>query len=140
MTDTTHDHTGFEIPADLEDPAGRPIDHKLLGELMGAALDGCTTCQDPLLSILVEDPTTTARLVELACIATHAALGGLPPSMTDPAVPGTSSQEFRRLAATGVDGANDRMFKVCEQMTSTERRAAANTALDTLAGLLASGM
>lgn len=136
----THAHEGFEIPADTADPLGRPVDHTLLGELVGCAMDGCTTCQDPLLTLLVEDAATTARLVELACIATHSAFGGLPASMTDDGVPGPSSAEFRRLARAGLDGANDAMFATCERMPPTERRSAANTALDTLVGLISAGV
>jgi len=136
----THAHDGFEIPLDMPDPDGRPVDHGMLGRLVGAAFDGCTTCQDPLLTLLVEDPATTARVVELACISTHAMLGGLPASMTDPDAHGSSSSpEFRRLAHAGLDGENAAMWRECEAMTPTERRAAVNTALDTLVGQLALG-
>ena len=135
----THAHEGFEIPDDFQDPGGRAVDHAMLGSLLGAAMDGCTSCQDPLLTLLVEDPDTTARLVELSCVATHGMLGGLPSSMTDPTVPGPSSPEFRRLAAAGLDGANDAMWQACKDMSPTERRAAANTALDQLVGIMASG-
>lgn len=135
-----HLHEGFEIPDDFADPGGRPVDHRLLGEVMGAAFDGCTTCQDPLLTLMVEDPATSARTVELACVAIHGQLGGLPPSMTDEDAPGsTSSPEFRRLARAGLDGANDAMFRECERMTAAERRSAVNTAMDTIVGLMAVG-
>ncbi|MEU3756399.1 hypothetical protein AB0H17_27170 [Streptomyces olivoreticuli] len=137
--ESAHRHEGFEIPDDFVHPGGRRIDNRLLGDLTGAAFDGCASCQDPLLTLLVEDATTTARLVELACISTHAMLGGLPASMTDDDAPGQSSPEFRRLARTGLDGATGAMFQECERMTPTERRAAANTALDTLIGQMAIG-
>ncbi|MDJ0375490.1 hypothetical protein QMK19_39370 [Streptomyces sp. H10-C2] len=136
---SAHAHEGFDIPDDFEHPGGRHIDNKLLGNLSGAAFDGCTSCQDPLLTLMVEDPTTTAGLVELACVGVHNMLGGLPASMTDDAVPGQSSPEFRRLARAGLDGSNDAMFHECEQMTQSQRRAAANTALDTLVGQLSMG-
>lgn len=136
---SAHAHEGFEIPDDFQDPGGRPVDHKMLGELIGAAYDGCTSCQDLLLTLLVEDPTTTARLVELACVSAHGMFGGLPASMTEEGVPGTSSPEFRRMARAGLDGENAAMFQVCEQMSPTERRAAANTALDTVIGQIAMG-
>lgn len=135
-----HAHEGFEIPDDFEHPGGRRVDNKLLGELTGAAFDGCTSCQDPLLTLMTEkDPTTTARLVELACVGVHGALGGLPASMTDDDVPGQSSLEFRRLARAGLDDANDAMFEECERMSPAERRAAVNTALDTLIGQISMG-
>ncbi|MFE9413901.1 hypothetical protein ACFYN0_34725 [Streptomyces sp. NPDC006704] len=136
---SAHAHQGFEIPDDFQDLGGRPVDHAMLGELIGAAYDGCTSCQDPLLTLLVEDPTTTARLVELACVSTHAMLGGLPASMTHEGVPGPSNAEFRRMARAGLNGENAAMFRACEQMSPTERRAAANTALDTVVGQLAMG-
>lgn len=136
---TEHSHEGFEIPEGFEHPGGRPVDNKLLGDLVGAAYDGCTTCQDPLLTLLVEDPTTTARLVELTCVAVHQAFGGLPAGMTDADAPGQSTPEFRRLARAGMDGANESMFQECEQMDAEQRRAAANTALDTLVGQIALG-
>lgn len=133
-----HQHPGFEIPD--SDPLGRPVDGQLLGQFMGAGFAGCTSCQDALLTLMVEDPATTARLVELACVSTNAMLGGLPANMTDDGVPGFASPEFRRLARAGLDGANDAMFHECEQLTPVERRAAANTAADTLIGHLSMGM
>lgn len=134
-----HDHGGFEVPADYTDPAGRPVDHALLGQFVGAAFDGCTSCQDALLTLLTEDAPTTARLVELACVVTHAALGGLPANMTTPGVPGLCSPEFRTLAAAGVDGNNAAMFAACERMTAGQRREAANSAADIVVGHLATG-
>lgn len=134
-----HQHADFEIPDTAADPAGRPVDHDLLGRLVGAAFDGCTSCQDAHLTLAVEDAATTARLVELACVATQAAFGGLPASMTNDTAPGPSSPEFRRLARAGLDGANDAMWTACAAMNPTQRRAAANTALDTLIGHLSVG-
>jgi hypothetical protein len=131
MTGHTHD----EFPVDLPDSLGRPVDGRLLGQFISAAFDGCTSCQDALLTLLVEDAATTARLVELACVATQGILGGLPASMTDEGE-GLSSPEFCRLARAGVDGGNDVMWRACGRMTIVERRAAANTAADTLVGIL----
>lgn len=131
-----HVHDGFDI-ADFTDPDGRPVDHKLLGDLVAAAYDGCTTCQDPLLTFMVEDPATSARTVELACVAIQGMFGGLPQSMTDEHAPGsTSSPEFRQLARAALDGENDAMFRECERMTPVQRRAAVNTAMDTLIGTM----
>lgn len=129
-----HDHAGFEIT--FGDPLGRPVDRALLGRFVGAAFDSCVSCQDAQLTLMIEDPATTARLVELACVATDSLLGGLPAGMTDEHAPGLAAPEFRRLARAGLDGANDAMFTACADMTSTERRAAANTAADILIGQL----
>jgi hypothetical protein len=134
MTSPDHAHAGFEHGPDRY---GRPVDGELLGQFTGAAFDGCTTCQDALLTRIVDDPPTCARLVELACVATHGAFGGLPASMTDEtSTDGVTSPEFRRLAHAGLDGANDAVFALCAQMTVAERRAAANTAADLLVGHL----
>lgn len=137
---TSHQHDDLAPPAGFHDPAGRPVDHHLLGQLMGAAFDGCVTCQDPLLTLLCEDSVSTARLVELACVATQMMFGGLPPNMVDESVPGMPSREFRRLASLGADSddeAHTAMFDACTAMTTTERRSAANTAVDLLVGHLA---
>lgn len=131
-----HRHDDFEIPAGFADPAGRTIDHGLLGQYVSAAFDRCTSCQDAMLTLMTEDSVTTARLVELACIAVHEELGGLPASLTDEDASGLSSTEFRQLAGSGIDGANEAMFARCEQMTPTQRRAAANTATDLLIGAI----
>lgn len=134
MTAVDHRHEGFEIPDG--DPLGRPVDHQLLSQFVGAASDGCTSCQDALLTLMTEDAATTARLVEIACVATQSALGGLPGSMTDPFAIGPEAPEFRRIARAGLDGANTALFTACEQLTPPERRAAANTAADILIGHL----
>jgi hypothetical protein len=134
-----HQHAGFELPAGYVDPEARPVDHELLGRLVGAAFDGCGPCQDALLDRMAQDPVTTARLVELACVATQGALGGLPASLTHDDVPGLAGPEFRRLARAGLDGANAELFRACEQLTAAERRAAADSAADLLVGLLATG-
>ncbi len=135
-----HAHEGFEIPDDYRDPAGRPVDHKMLGALVGAAMDSCLSCQDVLTTLLVEDSATTARLVELTCIAVDDASGGLPRSMTEGGGPGFAAPEFRRLATLGVDGGNAEMFEECGRMDVAERRSAVNTALDFLVARLTGAM
>lgn len=132
-----HQHTGFESP--VGDPLGRPIDQELLDRFVAAAFDGCTACQDALLARMVTDAVTTARLVELACVAIQQALGGLPASLTDELIAGEVSPQFRRLARAGLDGRNDAMFRICERMTPQQRRAAADSAADLLIGILAGG-
>lgn len=134
---TGHRHAGFETPPGYTDPQGRGVNTALLGQLLGAAVDGCTTCQAVLLTLLVEDAASTARLIELACVATHSLLGGLPASLTDPAADGPTSPEFRELAAAGLNEQNTALFDRCAQMSTTQRHAAATTAADILTGLLA---
>jgi hypothetical protein len=134
-----HQHAGFTPPPGYADPAARQVDHELLGRLVGAAFDSCPSCQDAHLTLCVEDPAATARLVELACVGVQQALGGLPGNLISPARPGLASLEFRKLARAGLDGSNDELFRACERLTIAERRAAANTALDLLTGLLAGG-
>jgi hypothetical protein len=137
----THDHsTGFDH--DTNDFGGLPVNGGLLADLIGAALDGCTTCQDPLLTLLAEDPVTTARMVSVACIAVAEVTGGgLPSSLLNPDTPGFASQEFRKIANAGVNQDTEdltaaKMLGVIVPMTPTERRAAANSALDLIAGSL----
>lgn len=122
-----HHHSGFEIPPD---PAGRPIDHELLGKFVGAAFDRCTSCQNALLTVVVEDPAAIARLVGWTCVSTHAAFGGLPVYLIDDGVPGPATPEFRQLARLA--GAATAMISACEQMTSYQRRCAVHTAIDIL--------
>jgi hypothetical protein len=130
---TDHGHAPLDPLAD--DPLGRVYDHEILGQFLGAALEGCAPCQDDLLRRIADDAPTCARLVELACVATAGVFGGLPPTMyDDAAVGGLSSPEFRQLARTGLDGGNDAMFATCAAMSSEQRLAAANTAADTLIG------
>jgi hypothetical protein len=130
-----HEHD-FGLPDGYADPLGRPVDAALLGRFIGAAFDGCTTCQDAELTLVVSDPATCARLVELACGMVAETFGGLPANMLDADAPGVSSPEFRELARAGLDGADDAMFTACAAMRPTARRKAANTAADTIVGML----
>lgn len=136
MKPADHAHADFALTDDETDPLGRPVDATLLDQYVAAAYDSCTSCQDALLTLLVDDAVTTARLVELACIAVHNALDGLPASMTDENAPGLASREFRLLARAGLDGANTTMFDQCAHMSTPQRRDAANTATDLLIGHL----
>lgn len=129
----THNHPG--LPAamlphfDGPDPNGA-----LFRAVIGAALESCTSCQDATLTLLVEDPATCARLVQLACGMLAEFEGGLPADQTDPDVSSFASVAFRRLARATQDTTAQAVFRECEQMTPRERRDAANTALDTLVG------
>jgi hypothetical protein len=135
-----HEHGGFDIPLAYIDPAGRAVDHRLLGDFVGASVAGCRSCRDALLTFVAEDSPTTARLVELACISTRELLGGLPTTMTSEDAGGPVGREFRRLAGAGVDGANSAMFAACASMTSEQRRAAADTASGILVSQLRMGL
>ncbi|MFI1583661.1 hypothetical protein [Embleya sp. NPDC020630] len=55
-------------------------------------------------------------------------------AMTDDDAPGLSHPAFRRASGAGLDGANDVLFTTVGAMSSGDRRGAANTAIDTLAG------
>lgn len=131
-----HDHYWREFAPPGPDPLGRPVDGTLLGQFIAAAMDSCATCQESLIALLAEDAATTARLVELACLAMHSALGGLPPSAYDPEAPGMASVEFRELARLGMDGQNDRLVARCREQAGTQRRSAIDTASNILVGLL----
>ncbi|MFD7735305.1 hypothetical protein ACFV6F_33595 [Kitasatospora phosalacinea] len=133
-----HDHRGWNLEA-MPQPGGWQPDSRLFEEVTGAAFAACLSCQDMALTLLVEDAVTTARLVELACGAIIELVGDMPPELTDPAAPGHASPEFRRLARAGLGASTDGMYRECELMTTAERRAAANTALDTLVGYRAAG-
>ncbi|GAA2997344.1 hypothetical protein GCM10020229_10360 [Kitasatospora albolonga] len=128
-----HRHPGIVVN-DGPHPDGWNTDAALLETVTGAALARCTSCQDVTLTLLVEDPVTCARLVELACEAIIERQGSLPRNQTDPDAPGFASLAFRRLARAGQGATTRGMYQECEQMTGEERRAAANTALDTLVG------
>ncbi|MFE7193952.1 hypothetical protein [Kitasatospora sp. NPDC057541] len=131
-----HDHCGWGLEA-IPQPGGRQADSRLFAEVTGAAFEGCVSCQDMALTLLVEDAVTTARLVELACGAIIELVGNIPAALTDLEAPGVASPEFRRLTRAGLGATTDGMYRECELMTTAERRSAANTALDTLVGYAA---
>lgn len=131
---THHSHEGFPVAPETT-PVG-PLDAELLSKFIAAGFDGCMMCQERLLSHLANDPATTGRLVELACVAVSGELGGLPASLTVPDAPGPASAEFRRLAAAGLDGEREAMFTAAETLTPAERASAVATAADLLVGLL----
>lgn len=109
-----HHHGRLEIPA-YPDPAGRPVDHELLGQFVGAAFEGCASCQEALLMLMVEDPATTARLVQWTCVSTQAAFGGLAEYLIRDGVPGPARPEFRQLARAGVEGDTISMVTACSR-------------------------
>ena len=129
----THAHRGWSLDA-VPQPGGWQADSKLFEDVTGAAFERCASCQDAALTLLVEDAVTTARLVELACGVIIEVEGDVPASQVDPDAPGEASPEFRRLVRAALGETTDGMYQECAQMTPTERRAAANTALDTLVG------
>lgn len=106
-----HTHRGFEIgeaTVDASDDA-EPVNYVLLGEFMGAAFDRCTSCQDALTTLIAADPSTTARLVELACVTLQDRFGTLPANMSEDGPPGAAAPEFRRLVRAALDGENPAM-------------------------------
>ncbi|MET7844484.1 hypothetical protein ABZT45_39135 [Streptomyces sp. NPDC005356] len=129
----SHAHRGWSLD-DLPQPGGWQADRKLFEDVTGAAFEGCASCQDAALTLLVEDAVTTARLVELACGAIITVEGDLSASQVDPDAPGGASPEFWHLARAGLGQATDGMYRESAQLTPTERRAAANTALEALVG------
>lgn len=133
-----HMHAGF--PGDGHDPYGRGVDTALLGHLVGAAFDACTPCQTDLMAAAADHAPTAARLVELACSATHQTLGGLPDNLTDPdRLDAVASVSFRQLASAGLDGYNERLYDLAADMDLSDRAAAIRTALDVLVGVLTIG-
>jgi hypothetical protein len=135
-----HRHVEIDIPADYVDPAGRPVDHCLLGQFVSAVFDGCGSCGEALLVLLSEDLVTTARLVELACISTRDVIGGLPDNLTDTRAPSAIAADFRALAHTGLDGGNVAMFEQCARMNLPQRCAAAASAAALLISQLSLGL
>lgn len=127
-----HHHSAFMVPADYADLADRAVDHELLGRFVSAAVDSCTRCQDALMTLMIDDPATTACLVELTCVSTQDLLGGLPTFLIQDHAPGPTSPEFRQLARTRLSGATTTLLSACEHMTSDQRRYAAHTAVSLL--------
>jgi hypothetical protein len=73
-----HEHVAFEVSALPVGPSGLRVDGELLGRFIGAGFHGCAGCRNALLPMLADDPATTVRLVEPACVAIHHAFAGLP--------------------------------------------------------------
>lgn len=49
-------HDVVRIPAAYVDPAGWPVEHRLLGGFLGAVLEGCDPCAEALFALLAETP------------------------------------------------------------------------------------
>lgn len=131
-----HDH---RPPPDLRagpDPLGRPVDDDLVDQLLGAMIDACSDCQRDGLDRAQDDPLTTARIVELACIAVDQTFGGLPRTLTDATAPGPAHPAFRAMARAGADHGPQALVAEAHHHPEPDRRGALATALDLLAGLL----
>lgn len=129
VSDIEHDHTEGLHDAPMTDPRGQTIDQGLIVRFMGACIDGCDLCQAALLAQFETDATATARVVELACIATQHMFDGLPENMTDPDCDTTAVPvAFRRITAAGLDGNTVRMYQLAESLTGEERREAVEAA------------
>ena len=57
-----HAHRGWPLD-EVPQPGSWRADSKLFEDVTGAAFEGCASCQDAALTLLVEDAVTTARLV-----------------------------------------------------------------------------
>ncbi|MGY4969553.1 hypothetical protein ACWGCC_10025 [Streptomyces nigrescens] len=132
----THQHEPVELPGGSTDTDGRPVDQQLLGELLAAAIKGCSGCVDRLLGQVAADSVCVARLVELSRLTVlRVYRGELPSFMTDDDDrSGPGSAELRRLVRAVT--AAEPLFEECEQLTVAERRSAASTALELLVGHL----
>ncbi|NGO67080.1 hypothetical protein [Streptomyces boncukensis] len=131
-----HHHEPVEFPGGSTNADGQVVDGRLLGELMGAALNDCAECVDQLLSEVARDSACLSRLVEVSRLtALRVYQGELPPFMTDDDDrSGPGSMEFRRLVRAV--NAAEPLVEEYGRMTHAERRRAADTALDLLVGHL----
>lgn len=102
-----HHHDLVRIPDAHVDPAGRPVNHQLLAQFLGAVLKGCDTCAEATLALLAADSVTVARLVELACVSTRGYFGGLPDTITN--------NRHAQRAGGGVPGARALRARRCGQ-------------------------
>lgn len=133
---TAHDH---RPPPDLRvgpDPLGRPVNEDLIDQLLGALIDACPDCQRHALDQAQADPATTARIVELACVAVDRTFGGLPRNLTDDSALGLAHPAFRAMARAGIDHGPHALVAEAHHHPEPDRRGALTTALDLLAGLL----
>lgn len=136
MHTNLNDHSHMQFQLDVpQDSRALPIDYRLLSRLINAAFDMCQACQDDLVRHISLDGPTTARLVELACVAVNEVWGGLPPDFTKDDTESMASPEFRKLARVGSNGHNDAMYAECGKMTPAERK----TAIESSAAILAGG-
>ena len=129
-----HGHEGFEVaPGKL---SGWGVDAVLLGQLVGAAVELCFSCQEALLTLVGEDAATTAQLVELACVAVNETLGGLPVDLVDVAdADSPVPLGFRQLALSVFEGSDPAaLLAQCAGMAAAERRGAARTATSLFVG------
>jgi hypothetical protein len=141
---TSHCHEGFNVlPESISGPGttgqAPKVDTDLIGRLVGAAYDACTTCKDQELDQLMTDPPTTARLVELACRALRSLLNDLPTHAVDEA--GASEPETPELwrIVTGIGPDRGSLYETVAAMDDATRRSTAATALDVIVNDLTSG-
>lgn len=128
-----HSHMLFQLDVP-DDSQSVSIDYRLLSRLVNVAFDMCHACQDDLVTRISLDGPSTARLVELACVAINEVWGGIPPDFTQDDEESMASPEFRLLARTGSGGHNDAMYAECRKMTPAERKAAIESSAAILAG------
>lgn len=129
VNDHEHDHF-HDSSAALPQPLGRgTVDGSHLGQVLGAALDQCVTCEETHLALLAECAFTTAHLIEMACAAVVDTLGGLPVDLADTDADRSPVPAlFRHAAAAFADGDRPRLSELCSQASAARRHAAARTA------------
>jgi hypothetical protein len=136
-TTDAHRHDRVALPAQCADPAGRPVDHQLLAQLLGAILDECGLCTELLLVMLAEDALTTARLVELCCISAREQHDTTSPH-TAPDIFGDTTPlpaqitQFLELTQAGLSSGSAALERRCREITPNQRRAVASYAMTVL--------
>lgn len=108
---------------------GRPADTGLILSFLDACIDHDQPGQAEHAAAISADAWTTARLAEMAAVATQEQLGGLPDSLTDGGTP------LAVLLGAGLDGQRAVMWDRAAEMPATDRRAAVEQAGDLLTGL-----
>jgi hypothetical protein len=114
------------------------VDTGLIGQLVGAAYDGCAVCRDAGLDSLMTDPPTTVRLIELACRALRSQLDDLPWHTIEATVAVPVTPDLCCIAA-GFRPNRCGLYDVVVQMDGSARRSTAAAALDIIVNDLMSG-
>src|SRR5262245_38181467 len=139
----SHRHEGFSILPETLTGLGSvgstaQVDTVLIGQLVGAAYEGCTDCRDSRLDRLRSDTPTTVRLVELACRALRSQLDGLPWRAVEPAVPVPTSPDLCHIVVGFVPN-ECTLYEVVVRMDGDARRSTAATAVDIIVNDLTGG-
>ena len=131
-----HSHGRSNVPADLRDEDGYPVDFALISKLFAASDDGCESCQSTLTAAMINESATVARVVEMAVGEVTETLGFLPDSLhAEGDDPGMTSAPFRTLARALQTGRVN-LFGAAENMSVDDRRSAVESAYELLVGIL----